>query len=63
MPRHAEADPERRTRRSRSGFVFAAGVLTILIAMPVAWLGGLIWFAETIPETVEIGRASCRERV
>ncbi len=53
MPRRAEADPERRTRRSRSGFVFAAGVLAILIVMPVAWLGGLIWFAETIPETVE----------
>lgn len=51
MPPRAGTRPGGRTRRP--GFVFAASVLFVLLAMPVLWLAGLVWFAETIPEVVE----------
>jgi uncharacterized SAM-binding protein YcdF (DUF218 family) len=51
MPRRPEPEPDRSKRRP--GFAFAACVLTVLLGMPVLWLAGLVWFAETIPEVVE----------
>ncbi|HTZ78041.1 MAG TPA: YdcF family protein [Stellaceae bacterium] len=51
MARPDETAPE--PRRRRLGAIFAAAVLAVLVAIPICWLGGLIWFAETIPRSVQ----------
>jgi len=49
----AETDRER--PRRRRGAAFAGFVLTLLLALPIVWLIGLVWFAQSIPKTVPDG--------